>query len=466
MSKLNGDEYLGEEIPIQEAEIAYIESGSIELSKGIEDIELKSEEVQEVLGNPPHWLIRSGMSLIGVLTILILIASYILKYPDKISTQAEILGSNPPVSVMARQSGKITHLFVEDKSTVKEGQVLGVLESLAEYEDVCQLKNWFEPLIEKDFPIHDVVNTSRSDLEKLRLGSLNTPLMELIKALDEYSFFIRQDYHLTLIQKLQQDIRNNEKLLLGMESKHEMAIQSFRFTEGSYKSNQKLLDQGVISQKEFEQVAKGYFNEKAGIEDLRMGIRQKKMAITGLEEQIWKNSHQSKQQSSQFTNQIKLISNRLESDIKKWEENYLLLAPSDGVVSFFEFWNQQEDVKTGDEVMVVLPGTNEIFAYAKLEAANSGKVLPGQRVRLELDNYPSQEFGTVRGEVASISKVARKGKYAIRMTLPEGLKTNYGKTVEFSQEMPATAHIITEELRLIDRVFFKLRNTYKTLQDE
>ena len=51
--------------------------------------------------------------------------------------------------------------------------------------------------------------------------------------------------------------------------------------------------------------------------------------------------------------------------------------------------------------------------------------------------------------------------YLIDVELPQELITTYNKTIDFRQEMKGTADIVTEDLRLIERFFYQLRNIVK-----
>ena len=47
-----------------------------------EKIELRSEEVQEILGTPPRWIVRWGITIILLVVIILFAGSYLFKYPD------------------------------------------------------------------------------------------------------------------------------------------------------------------------------------------------------------------------------------------------------------------------------------------------------------------------------------------------------------------------------------------------
>ena len=74
-----------------------------------------------------------------------------------------------------------------------------------------------------------------------------------------------------------------------------------------------------------------------------------------------------------------------------------------------------------------------------------------------LDNYPYAEYGALTGTVESISSLPKQGQYHLTITFPEGLVTQYGQTIPFQQQLQGTAEIITEDLRLLERLFYRLR---------
>jgi hypothetical protein len=99
-----------------------------------------SEEVDELLGKPPAWLLRSGISVIFIVLLSFFIASWFIKYPEVVSSQVVFTTLNPPVSLIARSSGKIQELFVKANDSVKVYEVIAVIENTADYEQVKKNK--------------------------------------------------------------------------------------------------------------------------------------------------------------------------------------------------------------------------------------------------------------------------------------------------------------------------------------
>lgn len=52
----------------------------------LNNLELRSEEVQEILTKVPHWMIRWGNILFLFLIIVLLTLSWFIKYPDIITS--------------------------------------------------------------------------------------------------------------------------------------------------------------------------------------------------------------------------------------------------------------------------------------------------------------------------------------------------------------------------------------------
>ena len=104
----------------------------------------------------------------------------------------------------------------------------------------------------------------------------------------------------------------------------------------------------------------------------------------------------------------------------------------------------------------------EIIGRVTLPIRNSGKVQVGQKVIVKLANYPFEEWGSLEGEIRSISEVPKQGEEAFYTLYIElkGLTTSYGKEIAFKQEMQGTADIVVEELTVLQRIFYQLRKVF------
>jgi hypothetical protein len=55
------------------------------MTKKVEEIDLHSKEVHDLLGKVPSWIIRNGMIMVVIILLMIFAGSWVFKYPDIIS---------------------------------------------------------------------------------------------------------------------------------------------------------------------------------------------------------------------------------------------------------------------------------------------------------------------------------------------------------------------------------------------
>ena len=104
------------------------------------EIELRSEEVQEVMNAIPPVLLRYGIGvLLGVICLLFL-GSMFFSIPDTVETSFTLTSDNPPAYIQAGSSGRLIHLEVSNNQSVEVGTILGVLENVGETQDVLMLR--------------------------------------------------------------------------------------------------------------------------------------------------------------------------------------------------------------------------------------------------------------------------------------------------------------------------------------
>ncbi|MDR1121918.1 MAG: hypothetical protein LBM08_13500, partial [Dysgonamonadaceae bacterium] len=89
-------------------------------------IELRGEELHEVLGSVPPWILRRGITLIGIIVIVLLVGSWFFKYPETLPTTMVLTGKTPPAAIVAKTGGRLMKLYVADKQAVNGGEYLAI----------------------------------------------------------------------------------------------------------------------------------------------------------------------------------------------------------------------------------------------------------------------------------------------------------------------------------------------------
>ena len=152
-------------------------------------IEIRSEEVQEIMGTPPKWIVRWGIVIILLVVIVLLSGSYFYKYPDIIEARVTIVSENPPISIVARSDGKLDRIFVADKQKVEAGELLGIIENPANYKDVYSLKQFLDS-IQPYFENPEAFNNIELK-QDYQLGQNQSLYASFISQLKDFQTFIR-----------------------------------------------------------------------------------------------------------------------------------------------------------------------------------------------------------------------------------------------------------------------------------
>lgn len=421
-------------------------------------IEIRSEEVQEILSFVPNWMIRWGNALILTLIVGLLFISWFVKYPDAIAAEILITTSIPPEKVYARNSGQLDVILVNDNDEVSKNKILAIIENSANYKDVLLLKNTVDTLTinYKDFYF---------PIEKL-------PLLFLGDIEADYALFERNYTEYLLNKELQPfstEFMANQLSVAEARSRLNILTSQQRLNKKELTLKQKDLERsktlykkGVISAQEYDQKQLDYLQAQRSYQNIGSSISQLKETIGNSQKNLRSTEIREAQDDSKSLKNVIQSYNQLKRSLKNWELKYVLQSSIDGNVSFLSFWNENQTVNQGDMVFTIIPkGNNSFVGKIKAPAQNSGKIKVGQAVNIRLANYPYTEFGMLEGTIKSISLVPdNEGNYLIDVELPERLVTTYNKEIAFKQEMRGTVEIITEDLRLIERFFYQLKNVF------
>ena len=152
--------------------------------------------------------------------------------------------------------------------------------------------------------------------------------------------------------------------------------------------------------------------------------------------------------------------NKLLGAIELWSADYVLRAPGDGKVAFYDFWSDQQFVSAGRQVFLIVPETTRLLGRMPVSQGGSGKVKPGQAVWIRFEDFPYKEFGVISGKVQSISQVARDGVNLVLVDIPYPLVTSFHKQLSFKQDMVGEGRIVTEDISLLGRILYEIRRAF------
>lgn len=420
----------------------------------LDNIQLRSESVQDILTQPPHWMIRWGNTIIFIILLLILVMSYVIKYPEFIPAPIVVTSQNPPEKLEARISTKIEKIFIKDHQEVKKDEVLMVMQSAANYKDILELKKLVDSIAPnqlRSFPVHQSSH--------FKLGELQGDYNNFAKAFQDEELFTRLQPYAPESLAANQSLSEYRMRILTMKQQKSLEQAKYEITKKSYQRSQELFNQGVIAAMELENEKIKYLQAQQNLENINISLSQMEESISNVNRTKSGTVINTEKDKINYSSQRLQLFEQLRKSLKLWEQNYLVISSTDGVASFQQFFGENQFVKTGEAILSILPkNKDKLVGRMSVPAINSGKIIQGEKVLIKLDNYRFQEYGIVEGRVQNISLSSDdKGNYYVDVVLPKGLKTSYNKTLVFDKELRGSAEIVTQDLRLIERFFYQIR---------
>ncbi|MDR2039644.1 MAG: HlyD family secretion protein, partial [Bacteroidales bacterium] len=404
----------------------------------------RSEEVQEVMGKIPPWILRWGIAVLFIVVLSLVTGSCFFKYPDVIAAEMILTGQFPVAQVVSRASGKISKLYVTDGQSVVEGGLLAVIENPASTEDVFSLKE------------------RKGGDKELSLGDIQPSYAAYLQSLHEYENYYALNYYPKRIAAMQRQIEQYRVYYQNMERRQGVVEDQYRIARQQYERDSTLFARQVLSPSEHETARNVLLQSLYTLESGRASLENFRLQIAEMETNILDIGLQQAEKEIQVEQGLRTAAEQLSNAINSWELTYCLVSPIRGKVTFTKYWNENQYVTAGEGVFTVVPGENAVLiGKALLPVSRSGKVRIGQRVMIRFANFPDQEFGIVNGVVNRISLVPSDNNYQVEIGLPDGLTTNYRKTLPVTHEMKASAEIVTEDLRLIERFFMPIKRALK-----
>lgn len=141
--------------------------------------------------------------------------------------------------------------------------------------------------------------------------------------------------------------------------------------------------------------------------------------------------------------------------------SYALRAPVAGRVTALTA-RLGQPVSPQSQLMAIVPEGSRLTAELAVPSAAIGFVKPGQDVRLALDAFPYQRFGTVKGRIRTVpaSTVNTKAPngatipvYPVIVDIEAPRVSAYGRDEPLVAGMSLTARIITEKQSLLEWLF-------------
>jgi multidrug efflux pump subunit AcrA (membrane-fusion protein) len=400
----------------------------------------------------PNKLARLGTPIVCAILLVLATLSYFIKYPEIISARATLSGTNMPKPIMVYQSGKISHLFTQNGSQLAEGDLIGCMETTADWKEIMRLSSRIDSLYKS-------LNTSdNKNIEKImsipftNLGELQSDYQTFTLSYIPFRDYVIGAYASSKRMLLENDIQLTAQAKEALEQQSLLFKEDISLSQTTLDNNKALLKDKIISEQEYRELSSRDINKKMTVPQLRSGYVAIASQKNEKQKELLELDNQIKTQNALF----RAAAYNFKSKIETWKRNHLLIAPVAGILSFKTFIQENQFLETGKTLGIINPINSDYYLEMLIPQNNLGKVATGQKVLLKFNAWQWQEYGTVTGKIEYISNVASDSGYLAKIILPHGFHTNRGKILSYKEGLQAQAEIITNDITLMQRFYYSM----------
>ena len=412
--------------------------------------------MDELIINPPNWLLHSGMTMVVIVAVMGVLLSWAIKYPDKIDAPFVLTSEYPPIEIVSKVASQIDTSLVQDQGYVEVGDLLFVMESTANWQSIEELCSWLEQVEKISNPLDYKYIT---DLEGLILGELQTPYALLQQKINELKYLLSQNYVQEKVESINSEIKKIEQLNSSLSRQEIIFQDELALIEKDFERSKLLSQNQSISEKEFE-VAKGkLLQERRTLEVMRSGIIQNEIR----QKQLWTEKVELKELRAQELTmnhvEIQQSISQLNQQLNSWREDYYIIAPIEGVLNYAEGVTPGKFLPATEVISSIIPqqGKGKVIGKGYVPSFGMGKIKIFDQAQIRLDAYPEKEYGVIKAQVNKISPLAGRNEegeeyHIMEMYLSDTLRTTYNVIIPFRQQGTGVVRIITKDKRLLERL--------------
>lgn len=423
--------------------------------KNENNIEVLNEEIQEILGTPPGWILRFGTIIFFIVIVVLIWLSYWIQYPDVVVSEIIVSFNDPPSKLISPKSGYLNKLHAVHNQKVKKGQLLISYNSEANYQDVLSL---YEKLLQvKQTNQSSILSLSFS--ENYSIGELQKYLFQFLDKQNQYSLRVKGISEVTNKSDKQKQISSLENgIEYSTNLRDNLAVQ-IENTQIQLKNEEAMVKMDKLSQSELNKTRDKLTVLSSNLNATEAEIKDKQFKISNLKSDLVNLSVSSEKGREVALSEMNAAFVQFKSNVSQWISSHLIISPTDGMVQVTNKFLKSGQYVNKDEPLLIIipPQSNKMKGIMNVPFNESGNIKRNQLVLVRLNSYPSSKFGIIQGKVASSSSIAleedEKLVSPVTVYFENGLVTTTGYKVSTKKELSGMARIITQNKRFIQRLF-------------
>jgi len=147
------------------------------------------QEIDDLIGNPPGWLLRSGITVVALVVVTIIGLSAFIRYPDKVVATGVMTGDYPPIKHVNKVAGIIDEIYVKDGQSIEKGAIVAYIQNTMNRNHLRTMEQFIHQYHDAQY----MVDYSNIHFPKnLQLGDLTVDYARLQLLFSEFQTIMRQ----------------------------------------------------------------------------------------------------------------------------------------------------------------------------------------------------------------------------------------------------------------------------------
>lgn len=419
---------------------------------------MKSEPMNEMLSNPPSWIIRSGNGMFLIAILIVVGLAWFIRYPDEVIGDVLITTSKAPIELTNQNYIQLKTLNVTENEVVKAGDLIARFDIQAKAEDIQKATDYLSQL--EAFNNHFPSEIPKFHL-KLQLGTFQEQWTILLSEINEWNSEHSENIIREELASIQREIAFREQLQAISKKKITLSEDEYELIEEQLAGSERLADQNAISKQTLSQDKRTKAQAQQTVQSQKELHVQNLITLNSLRKERLRLEHDERLKNVQQLAEIQIGIATLRNSFLMWEKNSAWIAPCSGKVLFNKSLQVHRFYKANEASIVIVPEGSGYSALASIKTSGAGKVRVGQKVFIELIDFPKLEFGVLEGKVSNMTQIDKGGKYEVGVELKNQLKTTYGKNIPPKVQLKGIVKIITKDKRLLARFFEQFTDLIK-----
>jgi HlyD family secretion protein len=363
------------------------------------------------------------------------------------------------VKVVSQASGVITKLNVKDGEKVLAGSVLAEIENPLSPEDAKYMKTYLHQLenaLKQSAPYLPLPDTTY-----VSLGDLQTIVNALMKELIAYNLNASLKMDDMEINAILDKIKNQHELIAVNARIIAITKKEVENAKIKFDADEKLYKEAFLSKMDFLQSESAFRAKELTLEQLMQSSIVLKSELEALTLQHRQAEFNKINKNKNNIDGIHGAVRTIRGYVYGWQQKYNLIALKSGKVNFLQRLQAGIFLRGGEELFAITEPGGTYLGIAHIPTAGYGKVKTGQSVNVSLQNFPYYEYGVLKGKVIGISQFANADEYRVEISLPNGMMSSQKRLLNYTPEMAGEAEIITDDKRVIERLFDSISKALK-----